>query len=143
MASNEEIFGDESSSSDSSEDESSGEEAPKLQQVTSEYTGWWALFGIIAGRVKIKKNHLLQARVEVLVVRGQWGQSVYSVFADESAASASGQNEEVKGQAEQVSPVDQTALPNTQDLFGADSSYVCMLEGGEVNAGALEWPRCT
>ncbi len=51
-----------------------------------------------------------------------------SLYVDESG-SASGQNEEVGGEEEQTTPTDtpsQSAFPNTQDLFGGDSSYVIM-----------------
>ena len=49
-------------------------------------------------------------------------------YAEESGSAASGQNEEeVGGEEEQTTPTDtpsQSSFPNTQDLFGGDSSYV-------------------
>ena len=53
----------------------------------------------------------------------------FCLHAEESTGSvASGQNEEVEGEGEeQTTPTDtpsQSAFPNTQDLFGGDSSYV-------------------
>lgn len=50
---------------------------------------------------------------------------VYSPFAEDSGSAASGQNEEVKGQDDQPSPTPDQ--PNTQNLFGGDSSYVYLI----------------
>ena len=60
------------------------------------------------------------------------------LYAEESAGSvASGQNEEAEDEGEEKTtptdtPTSQSAFPNTQDLFGGDSSYVVVMCAREL-----------
>ena len=121
-----EIFGGESSSSDSSE-ESSSEEDPQKQQVHVKREAFLLSVGFIWSCCYIE----WRSPRAIFFIQREWRFVYYYYFfhfhncnmaiADDSGSDG-GQDEEVKGQGSPMDAETTPVLPNTQDLFGGDSS---------------------